>query len=655
MMKLAGPFTLETATNREWLLPNGVGGYASATICGMLSRRYHGLLVAALTPPGGRTVLVAKLEEELLVDDICAAISTNEYPDVHYPLGYVYLTEFVLDADQATMRFVVGNTILEKQISAFQGENTTRIQYRNVGEAPFSLRLTALVNARDFHGETAYGSINFTTEVIRAAAGPAVHVLPDWMPEGYWLYADSGTWEDNPTWYANMTYCWERQRGLTAEDNHFSPGRFVVHLDPGAGVTIILSTQEPALAPGVVLPAEHSNTDQETSAQDPPEITRLHRTADSFLVTRASAGQEHLPGGRTVIAGYHWFGDWGRDTMIALPGLCYSTGRLREAAEILRTFAVARQHGLLPNLFQEFGYGAAYNTVDAALWFVYALQQWYACSHDRTLVEELRPALEEIMHCYRTGTDFGIHMDTDGLIEASAPGWQLTWMDAKVGDWVVTPRMGKPVEINALWYNALRVMASFAHDFGWPGDYNELADVVRTRFSAYWYPDGGYLYDVLSATPDRRLRPNQIFAVSLPFSPLDAAQARAVVDVVTRHLLTPYGLRTLAPDDPEYHGQYGGDTLTRDGAYHQGTVWAWLIGPYIDAYLRVHEYTAEAKSAGRLILSPLLAHLWDAGLGSISEIFDGDFPHRPCGTVSQAWSVAEVLRAWEKCRTEFAD
>jgi predicted glycogen debranching enzyme len=367
-------------------------------------------------------------------------------------------------------------------------------------------------------------------------------------------------------------------------------------------------------------------------------------------VCRGSIDQQTIRQGKTVIACYHWFGDWGRDTMIALPGLCIQRRRFEDAAEILRTFAMARKNGLLPNLFMESGAGEAYNTVDASVWFFDAVYRYFQSTGDETLVQELRPALEEIVSCYRHGTDYGIHMDTDGLIDASAPGWQLTWMDAKVGDWVVTPRMGKPVEVNALWYHGLRVMEEFAGMFDWRGGYGALADRVRTSFDAYWFAGGGYLYDVQGATPDARLRPNQLLAVSLPHSPVDLERAKSIVQVVERHLLTPYGLRTLAPFDPEYRGYYGGNTWERDGAYHQGTVWAWLIGPFVDAYLRVHEHSAEAKAQCRTYLQPLLQHVWQTGVGSISEIFDADPPHAPKGTISQAWSVSEVLRAWEACR-----
>jgi predicted glycogen debranching enzyme len=617
----------------------------------MHTRRYHGLLVAALYPPGGRHLLVAKLEETLLCNGETIPLATNHYPDLYHPGGYRHLQEFELGENWVRQRFVAGSAVLEKRISMVDGENTTCVVYRNTGETPYALEIVPLVNARDFHGETAEGSITFHVAAGTWGAGVQVHVRPEWMRDGFWLLADAGAWQDDPAWYRNMQYAWEARRGLGDLDNHFAPGRFILDLPPGRDVTITLTTHPRSDTAGIADLLVRPETITTIAGEGtPPELAYLRQAARSFLVRRISVQQERLDRGRTVIAGYHWFGDWGRDTMIALPGLCLTTGFAREAADILRTFAAARRRGLLPNVFSDSGEGGAYNAVDASLWFVYAVERYVQATGDWPLAEELRPALEEIIACYRAGTDFGIAMDTDGLINAVAPGWQLTWMDAKVGEWVVTPRQGKPVEINALWYNALRVMEDFARRGDWPGEYGALAEQVRTSFEAFWYADGGYLYDVLGSEPDRRLRPNQIFAVSLPYSPLDLSRARAVVDTVERTLLTPVGLRTLAPDDPDYRGHYGGDVWSRDGAYHQGTVWAWLLGPYVEAFLRVNGHTPAARSRARALLQPLFAHLRDACVGSISEIFDGDPPHAPRGAVSQAWSVAEVLRVWEQCK-----
>jgi predicted glycogen debranching enzyme len=648
-MRFVGPFSLDALQEREWVVTNGLGGYASATLCGMHTRRYHGLLVAALQPPGARTLLVAKLEETAVVDGNSYALATNEYPGMIAPDGYRFLEEVCWEANALIQRFRVGSTQLEKRIAMVQGENTTCVSYRNLGAQPINLRLDPLVNARDFHGDTAPHAIDFAVESTRWAGGPLVRVRPSWLPDGYVLYADDGTFTQAPTWYYNMLYAWECRRGLGWVDNHFAPGYFACSLAPGSAVTVTLSTLPPSPEPRNLptAPAEHGTA----TAADPVEIHALRQTAVSYLVRRVSVGGQAV-GGLTVIAGYHWFGDWGRDTMIALPGLCLSTGHYEAAAEILRTFALAQRRGLLPNLFLDSGAGEAYNTVDAALWYIHAVDAYLRATGDRALLAALRPALVEIISSYRTGTDFGIQMDSDGLIRASAPGWQLTWMDAKVGDWVVTPRAGKAVEINALWYNALRIMERFARDEGWEGDYGALADRVKASFAVFWYAEGGYLYDVVDDVPDASLRPNQILAVSLPHSPLPPAQARGVLDAVTRDLLTPYGLRSLSPRDPAYQGHYGGDVWHRDGAYHQGTVWGWLIGPYVDAYFRVHGESPEAKAACRELLQPLLAHTHDAGVGAISEIFEGDPPHHPVGTISQAWSVSEVIRVWDRCRGE---
>jgi len=638
-MHFSGPFSLEDASEREWVLANGLGGYASSTLCGMSTRRYHGLLVAALQPPGGRTLLVAKLDEVVTIDEKPFPLATNRYPGLYHPEGYHWLRSFDLEADAVRMIFAASGAELEKRVTVGQGENATYVRYQNIGKETFTLTLTPLVNGRDFHGETCE-ELGIETTAYSRPGGPALHLRPWWMTEGYWIFADSGDWQDDHMWYYNMVYTWESRRGLPDLEHHFAPGRLTVTLAPGASCMVTLSTSSPDTPPPSATITLPSAEDPDTG--DPPEIAELRLTAESFLVQRRIT---RLPG-RTVIAGYHWFGDWGRDTMIALPGLCLSRGKVTEAAEILRTFAAARRRGLLPNLFLESGAGEAYNTVDASLWFIHAVDQYFTATGDRVLVEELRPALAEIVQYYRDGTDFGIHMEDDGLIAAGGPGWQLTWMDAKVGDWVVTPRAGKPVEINALWYHGLRVLEAF----GWSDEYGALAEQVKASFEAYWYAVGGYLYDVLGETPNAQLRPNQIFAVGLPHSPLHPERAKRVVEVVERELLTPYGLRTLSPTDPEYRGFYGGNQWERDGAYHQGTVWAWLIGPYVDAYLRVYAHSTEAKAHCRELLKPLLAHVWDAGVGSISEIFDGDLPHAPKGTISQAWSVAEVLRAWEACK-----
>ena len=511
-MHFSGPFSFDFLAEREWLLTNGLGGYASATLCGMNTRRYHGLLVAALHPPGGRTLLVAKLEET-------NSPSTDghiAWPPINIRTriirwGISICNRSPWKATASSRASPPAAPSIEKQVSMVPGENTTCVRYRNTGTLPFLLALTPLVNARDFHGETAPKEhLSFPSPARAGHVARRCMCCRDWMADGFWLYADNGSWTDAPDWYYNMTYCWERRRGLTAVDNHFSPGHFNVTLPPGEEITITLALAlPPALAPPPAeQPVKLTSTGANLARRAPrgqfagwragrkksrsscAPRTPSWSNAPAWAGSNRSRayGDRRLPLVRRLGTRHH---DRAAGIMLA------ARGRYADAAEILRTFAAARRRGLLPNLFLDSGEGEAYNTVDASLWFVYAVDRYYHATQDRALIEELRPALEEIIHYYRQGTDFGIGMDRDGLIIASAPGWQLTWMDAKVGDWVVTPRMGKPVEINALWYNALRVMEAFAHAFGWPGDYGKLAERVRKSFAAFWYAQGGYLYDVL--------------------------------------------------------------------------------------------------------------------------------------------------------------
>jgi predicted glycogen debranching enzyme len=379
-------------------------------------------------------------------------------------------------------------------------------------------------------------------------------------------------------------------------------------------------------------------------AQDTPAwIDRLVLAADQFIVERPLPDE---PNGKTIIAGYHWFGDWGRDTMISLPGLTIATGRPEVARSILRTFAKYVDQGMLPNRFPDAGETPEYNTVDATLWYFEAIHTYYSATEDDDLLRELFPVLADVINWHCRGTRYNIHLDaTDGLLYAGEPGVQLTWMDAKVGDWVVTPRIGKPIEVNALWYNALRTMAKFARQLSQPyQEYDAIADRALARFARFWNSEVGYCYDVLDGPngDDASLRPNQIFAVSLPESPLTSAQQRGVVEACGRMLLTSHGLRSLSSEHPQYKGHYGGNQLQRDGAYHQGTTWGWLLGPFVLAHLRVYGNPTQACQ----FLEPMANHLCDRAMGSLSEIFDGDAPMTPRGCIAQAWTVAEVLRAW---------
>ena len=413
-------------------------------------------------------------------------------------------------------------------------------------------------------------------------------------------------------------------------------------------MTVVLSAEPSPDLDGEAALARHRAYEADLIASSglgsaPAAVQHLALAADQFIVQRSTS---EVPDGCSVIAGYPWFGDWGRDTMIALPGLCLATGRSGVAARVLRTFARFADRGMVPNRFPDTGETPEYNTADATLWYVEAVRAYHAATGDDALLGALFPVLAETIDWHERGTRHGIQVDPhDGLLYAGEAGLQLTWMDAKVGNWVVTPRQGKPVEVNALWYNALCSLAHFARRLGKPDvRFREAADRARRGFRRFWNADFGYPCDVLDGPDgdDAQLRPNALFTVSLPHSPFEEARQKAIVDVCARHLLTPLGLRSLAPEDPAFTGHYGGDGRQRDGAYHQGTVWCWLIGSFVTAHLRVYRNPA----AARAFLFPLLHHLTDHGVGSLSEICDGDAPFTPRGCPAQAWSVAEVLRAW---------
>jgi predicted glycogen debranching enzyme len=507
-----------------------------------------------------------------------------------------------------------------------------------------------MVNYRDHHGNTHAGDWQMRVE-------PVAHGLRMTASEGavpFYLLSDRAEAASQHEWYRDYFLSVEGYRGLGALDDNLYAGLFQATLRPGESLTIVASTDATPNLDGASAYAERQTYECRLMAQSgltnaPAWMQQLVLAADQFIVRRALPDD---PDGRSVIAGYPWFGDWGRDTMISLPGLTLVTGRHDVAAHILRTFAHFVDQGMLPNRFPDEGETPEYNTVDATLWYFEAIRAYHAATGDDALLRDLFPVLQEIIEWHQRGTRYNIHVDpADGLLYAGELGVQLTWMDAKVGDWVVTPRIGKPVEINALWYNSLCSTANFARRLGEPADrYEALAEQTRAGFVRFWNEAAGYCYDVIDGPggDDLALRPNQLLVVSLPCSPLDARQQRAVVDVCARHLLTSYGLRSLAPDDPAYvfaqpSAHYGGDQRQRDAAYHQGTVWGWLIGPFVSAHLRVYGDRELARS----FLQPLILHLADHGVGNVSEIFDGDAPFTPRGCIAQAWSVAEVLRAWQ--------
>lgn len=662
---------LHGAASREWLVTNGIGGYASGTVAGLLTRRYHGLLIAALNPPLGRTLMLTKLEEVVHYHHQVYGLSTDRWNDDSVdPQGYRHIEQFCLNGTVPTWRFACGDALLEKRIWMQQGTNTTYIQYSLLrATQPLALLLKALVNYRDHHGNVR--NWGWQMAIDRVEQGVCVMASPTAVP--LYLLSDRAEVLLVQDWYYGFDLAVERYRGLSDREDHLHAATFHLTLSPGESVTIVASTEADASLNGSTALKQRQayeqkllnlwKTDRPSSIRDSSLwISQLVLAADQFLVNRTVHLPEPPPdspgspspfptpapllSGKTIIAGYPWFSDWGRDTMISLPGLTLATGRSEVARLILRTFAHYVDQGMLPNRFPDAAEVPEYNTVDATLWYFEAIHQYHKATQDDDLLMELYPVLAEIIHWHCRGTRYNIHLDpTDGLLYAGEDGLQLTWMDAKVGDWVVTPRTGKPIEVNALWYNALRTMARFARQLGKPHqEYEAIADRTLARFPRFWNSELGYCYDVLDGPEgnDAALRPNQIFAVSLSESPLPLAQQKAVVDVCGRSLLTSYGLRSLAIDQPSYQGHYGGDPRRRDGAYHQGTVWGWLIGPFVLAHLRVYGDVDRARQ----FLEPMANHLFDHGVGNLSEIFDGNAPMTPRGCFAQAWTVAEVLRAW---------
>jgi predicted glycogen debranching enzyme len=633
----------EQGSRREWLEANGLGGWASGTISGAHTRRYHGLLVAATKPPVGRQVLLSKLAETLVVGDRRVELDANAYPGTVHPRGFEHLVEFAL-TPFPTFTYAAGGVRLRKTIVAIHGENTTVVVYELLeagGEVELELR--PLVAYRDYHAlQHANDGIGFANASFRDGVFRARPYLG--MPE-LLLSIPGARFSPRPDWYYRFEYAMERERGLDALEDLFSHGVFHRTLRPGERLGVVASIEDIAGRDPFEL-VERQRARRRIAADivspDEPVTRALALAADTFVVRRG----EDL---RTIIAGYPWFSDWGRDTMIALPGVCLATGRLDDARKILRAFAGSVSQGMLPNRFPDAGEAPEYNTVDATLWFFVAAWRYLEASGDEPfVVQELLPVFEDIVAWHERGTRYGIRVDDDGLLRAGAPGAQLTWMDAKVGEWVVTPRHGKPVEVQALWINALAILADLRKRAGQRAQGEGLAGRVgqlKARFvSVFWNDEAGYLYDVVDGERrDASIRPNALFTLALPFTLLPKDKAKRLLAVVEEKLLTPVGIRSLAPDEPSYRGRYEGGPAARDGAYHQGTVWSWLVGPYCDAVVRT--LGAPGKTKARKALAGLVAHLQDAGLGTVSEIFDGDAPHAPRGCPSQAWSVAELLRA----------
>ncbi|MBK8026118.1 MAG: glycogen debranching enzyme family protein [Chloroflexi bacterium] len=639
---------LPIAVEREWLVTNGIGGYASGTVAGVLTRRYHALLMAALQPPVARTLLLAKLDEVARYRGRDYPLHTNAWGSrAVEPQGYRHIESFELEGTRPVWRFAFSDVLIKKQIWMQQGSNTTYIRYTMVrGSAPVVLSLRALANFRDSHGNTQAGGDMYAIESVKRG----LKITPPGAIS-YYVLSDRAEASSRFDWYLDFSLSVETERGLPDRDDHAYVGDFTAALSEGESLTFVVSTDLVETIDGAGALAEQIDHEarcmQQSEREDAPAwIRQLVLAADQFIVKRALP---EMADGRTVIAGYHWFTDWGRDTMIALPGLTLTTGRSADAAMILRTFASLVNQGMLPNTFPDAGEAPMYNTVDATLWYFQAIRAYFEHTQDANLIRELYPVLKDIIDWHERGTRHGIQVDPeDGLLRSGEPGVQLTWMDVKIDDWVVTPRTGKAVEINALWYSALLTMREFADLLKQSADatrFQEAAARVQASFARFWNAETGYLYDVLD-TPegnaDASMRPNAIFAVSLRDGLLNDEQARSVVDECAVNLVTSFGLRTLAPDHSQYSERYTGDRAARDRSYHQGPVWGWLIGAFVEAHLRVYGDEVAARS----FIQAFADHLHDGVLGSIAEIFDSVPPHQPRGAAAQAWSVAEVLRAW---------
>jgi predicted glycogen debranching enzyme len=669
----------ETGLNCEWLVTNGLGGYASGTLSGVITRRYHGYLVAALPAPFGRVMMLNELTERIeLPGGQFVQLSGEERAGDPVKLDAMeYISEFRLDGGTPVWRYEIGDLVIEKRLVMPHGLNTSFVNYSLLsGDECVRLVLRPSIHFRP-HELAVSAELDSSYTLTVGQDRYEVSSGTDLPPLRLLLDGQNAALTVDRMRIEKVTYRIEERRGYPAQGALWSPGFFHADLRKDCDATLILSSDSwecmGALSPSLAIQSEGErkrriltsassklNQDVSRLVNDHATAAELVWAADQFLIrpagrtddaTRARAVGDEI---RTVIAGYHWFTDWGRDTMISLEGLTLSTGRYSEAAWILRTFSHYIRDGLIPNLFPERQAEGLYHTADATLWFFHALHRYTETSGDRSVLRMALPKLLDIFEWHMRGTAFNIHVDPkDGLLSQGAEGYALTWMDAKVDDWVVTPRRGKAVEINGLWYNALKLLE------GWLIEENECqpaarvaqaAEQARKSFNArFWCESSRHLFDVIDGPngDDAACRPNQLLAFSLKHPILDEARWPAVLEIAHTKLLTPVGLRSLSPDNKDYKSKYDGDLRARDAAYHQGTVWAWLIGPFIDAWLKVHP--GDREGAGEF-LDGFVPHLREACIGSISEIFDAEPPFTPRGCIAQAWSVAEVLRCWIKCR-----
>lgn len=633
---------LAVAERREWLVTNGLGGYASGTVAGVPTRRYHGLLVAAARPPAERRMLVSALAEIASYGTQTLELGATRWRDgTVAPQGFRFLERFRLDGSVAVWTFALGDALLEKRVWMEYGENATYVRYALVrGLLPLTLAVKALIDCRDHH---ALWHRTDRPVAINAVDGGVRVTPPDGIP-AFSIRSAAASVQTAYEWYLGAEYARERERGLDDVGDVLHAADFATTLRTGDAVTFVLSTDAGAPLDGDAALLRRATRDAEL-VRAAPSLPALVLAADQFVV---SAGAQS-PASAAIVAGYPWFGVWGRDSMIALPGLLLQTGRAGVARDVLRRFGAFVDGGMLPNDFPDDGSPPEYNTVDGALLFVHALDRYLRATNDRTLLAELFAKVDEIVTAYHDGTRYGIGVDpADGLLRCGEAGVALTWMDARVDGVPVTPRAGKPVEVNALWYHALMLAARFARELGMDArPYDDLAARCRAGFARFWNPAASYCFDVLDAPDgnDASLRPNQLFAVALEHRALTAGQQRAVVDACALQLLTPAGLRTLAPGDPSYRGSYGGPQRERDAAYHQGTVWPWLIGPFVAAAVNA----GFERSVALGYLEPVARSTSAFGLGTVAELAQGDAPFAADGCIAQAWSVASVLDAWALC------
>jgi predicted glycogen debranching enzyme len=639
---------LDKALSREWVLPNKIGAYASSTILGCNTRRYHGLLIAAATPPVCRIAAISTVMEQFIIGSDIHELAINEFADAFSPRGMDYLVEFVQDSAPSYL-YRFGKSELVKEIILAEAANAVAVRYTYRGPNAV-LRLWPFVALRDYHFlRKVHQPHQMTFENIEKGR----ICIQDRLGAGHGLYAgvNGCSFEPRPQWWYRFLYRGDVARGQDGLEDLYTPGCFTGDISDGHVFQFTASLDEPLAVDFDAAAQSRRGRLQdlaESVGHDADETTRrLAMATDAFVVQRSFP---NAPSRATVLAGFHWFADWGRDAFIALPGLLLSTRRFDLARQVFRTFADHISDGMIPNRFDDYSAAAHYNSIDASLWFIIAADRFVAATGDTTFWRDvLMPASEAILTAYRNGTRFDIHADADGLLAGGSASTQLTWMDAKLGDGAITPRHGKAVEINALWHCAHRIMAERCAKFDSSRShhYTHLAELISPAFvRSFWNEAQGCLYDcVTDGHPDATIRPNQIFAVSLPYSPLLPQQQSAVVHTVCRHLLTPLGLRSLSPDDSRYRRAYGISWESRDRAYHQGCVWAWLIGPMVEAYLKTEPNRFFACKTAAEWLKAFDSHLSEAGVGFISEIFDGDAPHAPHGCIAQAWSVAEVLRA----------